>query len=239
MKNVLLVILAVFDTFFSQAQHSHYPDQPSTHGMMLMGTEQIYASHLPMFRTPHDYQIILVLELSDQDKETYKKDRKANPTDLVYTLEPETFVLPETILHTKKFKGHIYRGHFERGGTRFLENISVRVEKVVYFKQFEAKAVKPQNLYYLLFGNEKEQFLAHLISACPDFDQIISVSINDQKIFKKLRKKPFLLIEFEESDQRKPFSWQNLQAKIMDKKQIIRFLNYQSLYLEYDDLAGK
>ena len=38
-------------------------DVPTTHGMLLFGNETVYASHLPMFHSPHDYQLILELDL--------------------------------------------------------------------------------------------------------------------------------------------------------------------------------
>lgn len=204
--------------------------------MMLMGSEIIYASHLPMFHSPHDYQIISVLELSKDDQAKYILDKKNHPEELIYTIEPETFVLPEMINHTKTFKANIYRGHFERGGEKFLENIMVKISKVIYYKQFDKKSIKPKNLQYLLFGNAKEQFLVHRISARPDFDENIAIQIHDKKNLKALADNLYIRIEFPEKELRKPFSWTQHTGYRKQTHEPFQFPKHRVLYLEYGDL---
>lgn len=204
--------------------------------MMLMGTETIYASHLPMFHSPHDYQIISVLELSKDDQTKYILDKKNHPDELIYTIEPENFVLPEMINHTKNFKANIYRGHFERGGKKFLENITVKISQLIYYKQFDQKCKKPKNLEYLLFGNPQEQFLVHRINARPDFDENIAVQIHDKKNLKALADNLYITVEFPERDLRKPFSWTQHTGTRKQTHETFRFSNPKVLYLEYGDL---
>lgn len=239
MKNLFACFLLMLH-FVSQQlvaqHHSNNTDKPSVHGMMLMGTEKIYASHLPMFHSPHDYQIILLLEISKENQAQYAADKNANPTETVYTLEPESFVLPEMVNNPTKFRANVYRGHFERGGKKILENISVVIQKVVYFKKFDAKETKPAKLQYILFGNGNEQFLAHLISAKPDFDENIAVKIADKKVLQELEKTPFLLVEFGEIENRKAFSWKKTQGLLKETKKSIVFQTHQTLYIEFGDL---
>jgi hypothetical protein len=52
----------------------------------------------------------------------------------------------------------------------------------VLFRPFEQGARKPAELEYLLFGDVKEAFLAHLITAPPDFDQMVSVQALDGRL---------------------------------------------------------
>lgn len=241
MKKLFLFIFIIVMTLcklVAQSEHgyAHYTDKPSVHGMTLMGTEVIYASHLPMFHTPHDYQIILAIKLPEEAKAKYLAEIKANPQELLYTLEPEKFVLPEMVNHAKKFKAALYRGHFERGGTKFLENVTVEIQQVVYFKKFDTQAQRPDSLYYILFGNVKEQFLAHQISMKPDFDENISVKIADKKILKTLEKQPFIIVTFSEKEQRKAFSWATSQAQIQNTEQVVTFEKHQTFYLEFRDL---
>lgn len=233
---LIFTTLFLYLSTLAVAQTVHYPDKPSTHGMMLMGTETIYASHLPMFHSPHDYQIISVLELSKEDQAKYILDKKNHPDELIYTIEPETFVLPEMINHTKTFKANIYRGHFERGGKKFLENITVKISQLIYYKQFDKKCKKPKNLGYLLFGNAQEQFLVHRISARPDFDENIAVQIHDKKNLKALADNLYITIEFPEKDLRKPFSWTTHTGTRKQTHEAFRFSNPKILYLEYGDL---
>ena len=58
MKKILLITALLGGAFNAQA------DRPSVHGMLLFGKENLYASHLPMFHAPHDYQVIFKLNLS-------------------------------------------------------------------------------------------------------------------------------------------------------------------------------
>lgn len=218
------------------AQIAPQTDKASTHGMFLMGTTAIYAGHLPMFHSPHDYQIILELEFSADDKAAYLADRKAHPEEVIYTLEPEHFVLPEMVNNTKVFKASIYRGHFERGGTAFIKNIEVKIKKTVYYKRFDPKEKKSEKLKYIMFGNDDEQFLAHKISAKPDFDEYIAVTARPKAFVAALHVIPYLTVLFPETDQRKPFSWKAAEGTVEGSKESISFENNHQLYLEYNDL---
>ena len=77
--------------------HSHGKDRPAVHGMLVIGEQTVYVSHLPMFMSPHDYQVILEVNLSNGGSAVhaaYVKDRKTNAASLC-TLEPtEAFTLP-------------------------------------------------------------------------------------------------------------------------------------------------
>jgi hypothetical protein len=149
-------------------------DRPSVHGMLLVGESEIYLSHLPMFHSPHDYQVILNVEIDKEALNIYKKQHQ-DSSETVYTLVPETFVLPEMIKNPKPFTAKIYQGHFERGGILIAENVAVKIKKVVYFKKFEAKNIEEGFSKYIVFGNQTEQFMAHLITSKPDFDQVIKI----------------------------------------------------------------
>lgn len=228
----ILLLLFAFKTTYSQ--HNHYPDKPNTHGMVLMGMETVYAEHLPMFHTPHDYQIILELEFPKADLEKYRKNRLAHPEELLYTIEPETFVLPEMVNHTKVFKASVYRGHFERGGIKFLDMITFKIKKIIYYKQFDKNEQRPEQLQYILFGNSKEQFLSHLISKRPDFNEVLAVQVSDVKVLKT--GKFHQLITMEEKESRKPFSWGTSKALILGTHEPVVFKKYKQLYLEFGDL---
>jgi hypothetical protein len=158
-------------------------DQPAIHGMLMVGGNTIYLSHLPMFHTPHEYQAIVEADLGETGDTIYREDRKSHPMENIYTLQPqERFVLPAMIQNPTTFPAKIYRGHFERGGTVIAESVPVKITKVIYFKKFETNARKPAGLYYILFGNNREQFVAHLITAKPDFDQVLRVEVNDDQL---------------------------------------------------------
>ena len=161
-------------------------DAPATHNMLVIGEETVYLSHLPMFQEPgqgpmpHRYQAILEVTFAGQ--ESYAKDRRAHPSTSIYALNPERFVLPDLASSDKPLTSFnantIFRGHLERDNrVPILENVKVKVNRVIHFRQFDPNAQRPASLEYLLFGKGKELFLAHRIAAPPDFDQVVSVTI--------------------------------------------------------------
>lgn len=160
------------------------------HGMAVIGEQAVYFSHLPMFMSPHHYQVILEVELEgDGDpQKTYFTDRRDHPDQRLYTFQPVPFVLPalfpvgQAPPEATSFEGSLHRGHFERNPSPALiaAGVTVRVRNVIHQHQFQPDFERPEELRYLLFGKGSEMFLAHLITGPPDFDQLISVSVDEQ-----------------------------------------------------------
>jgi hypothetical protein len=229
MKSVLFSFLLFFG--YTQAQHhTTSQDKPSTHGMLLMGTNAIYASHLPMFHTPHDYQIIVELELDSKTKQLFVEDQLQHPLYSSYTLEPEKFVLPEMMAQPKPFKANLYRGHFERGGTKIATNVLVSIKKVLYYTKFDPKAIPTANTDYIAFGNEKEQFIAHKITVRPDFDQVIQIATDLQW----KNNNHYILSGF--SIEKKPLGVSSNSIEALLDQKTISLVLLRQLYLEFEDL---
>jgi hypothetical protein len=156
-----------------------------THNMAVVGDRRIYLSHLPMFMSPHDAQVILDVTFARDGKsvdDVYRADRAAHASITFYTLSPEEFGLDElfaagTPVRTE-FKATVFRGHLEKGGGAIdlLTDIDVHVNRVVHAHGFEGMD-KLSTLSHVLFGSTDGLFLAHLISKPPDFDQILSVKV--------------------------------------------------------------
>jgi len=176
--------------------HGHHAEDNSTtpeglggHGMLVVGTEAMFFSHLPMFMPPHDYQVILEGTLSQKGSDpqrTYRDDRARHPDAAVYTFNPVEFVLPEIAppaAKRKQFQGALFRGHFEAPPEfpakprLVVGDVSVEVTNVVYFQKLTPPSARPEHLEYLLFGKGEEIFLAHLITGPPDFDQIVTAKV--------------------------------------------------------------
>ena len=126
-------------------------DRPSSHGMLLVGQQTAFLSHLPLFANPHDYQVILEVTFAKPGSDPqadYFNDRKRSGTK-IYTIEPDRFVLPELNAATplRSFTTNIYRGHFERFPTerakeaaRIGEAVNVTVTRVIHFRKFDPAA---------------------------------------------------------------------------------------------------
>jgi hypothetical protein len=194
-----LAMLLAPGLFWARSTAAQQPpeDPEATHNMLLVGEKTAYLSHLPMFQDPkglqdpenpeimpHRYQAIFEVTFDQQDK--YVKDHKAPGAPKFYTLGPkEEFVLSQFAKTPRSFTAKVLRGHLEKpfpdGQGAVLRNVRVRVTRVVHFRQFDPKAKRPDRLEYLLFGKGGELFLAHLIVAPPDFDQVLSVKVKGHK----------------------------------------------------------
>jgi len=177
------LLLAIFLTFALRPVMAEdlLPDRaPSTdpagsHGMLVVGTDVVYLSHLPMFHVPHNYQLIFEAALDADVLDDYRRDSKGHP-DTYYTLVPTgRWVLPDTIRDGASFSADLYRGHFERGGTPIRQGVVVKVRRIVHFRRFDAGR-QSDPLQWIGFGRGREHFLAHRIEAAPDMDQVVQVS---------------------------------------------------------------
>lgn len=162
-------------------------DSPASHTMLVLGTGQVFLSHLPMFMKPHDYQVILQASFSSDPQRVYVDDRKAHPKALLYTLQPKAFVLPDLFppspgqpAHLRSFQANLFRGDFEKPDADTAEvaaNLTVTVTGVVLGRRFIPGAPALDRLAYVLFGKGPELWLAHVITKPPDFDQVLSTTV--------------------------------------------------------------
>jgi len=154
--------------------------------MVLVGEHRIFLSHLPMFMSPHNAQVILEATFVRQGQsvdDVYFADRASHKTVRFYTVQPQEFVLGDLFQtdparpRLTHFTATVFRGHLEKGGVAIdaLTDIDVRVKQVVHARSF-AGADKLSTLTYVMFGGGQEQFLAHVISKSPDFDQLLSIA---------------------------------------------------------------
>lgn len=156
------------------------------HGMLLFGETELYLSHLPLYRAPHDWQMILAGRLVPDDRsgrdphDLFLKDLQDSNQSL-YTVEPERFphgALAAAAAGTPvRFRATVYRGHFERGGTPILRDVVVEVTRVIERRRVVAGEADAAEGRFLLFGDNTFGFLAHRVAGAPDFDQVMMVSI--------------------------------------------------------------
>lgn len=169
--------------------HARESGHSGLHGQGLYGVDRLYLSHLPVFMGaprshPHNFQVILEVELDDATaKARYKESRAQNPTTL-YTVTPPHF--DQTALVTgypgrgplNRLPGSlIFRGHFEQGGVPIVQGVAFDVRRVVYFREFYLGGLKLDRQHYLVFGGEDDLVAVHLLSAPPDFDQILRLEL--------------------------------------------------------------
>src|SRR5215217_3673597 len=78
------------------------PPTCGVHNQMMVGTQTIYLSHLPMFmfdpeHREHNFQVILEVTLNGPGnaQATYVNDRTSHPTERMYTMSPAPFEMIE------------------------------------------------------------------------------------------------------------------------------------------------
>ncbi|MES2162166.1 MAG: hypothetical protein V4476_13495 [Pseudomonadota bacterium] len=148
------------------------------HGMALFGgKEGLYASHLPMFHAPHDYQVILQVHVADPATDATLRRRLDGKTAL-WTIAPEKFELsrlaPASAAPLRQFKADLVLGHFEQGGKKQFTGSTVVVDKVLMYRQLSSARKTSADASYVQIGSDKQRYLVKQIDSRPDFDHIVS-----------------------------------------------------------------
>jgi hypothetical protein len=163
--------------------HGHV-DTTGGHGMLLFGEEVLYMSHLPMFDSPHNFQVLLEIELDDAVRSALRSHDHTVPGENYDTFIPEDFPIVELDPHAgparTSITGTIFCGHFERKGKKrgpVAKDVVARVHRVVLFNELDVNAtpVDGRKLTYLCFGRAGQLYLAHEITARPNFDHVLAV----------------------------------------------------------------
>lgn len=161
------------------------------HEFEMFGDSSVYLSHYPMFGSIHAYQVLLEVKLTghgNDPRQLYLDHKQKNPMTR-YSLSPETvegdmhyWVMPDVIKKGQTFRANI---HWEKskGHPQYISrNVTVEIVKVLYFRLFQPEDRKPAALSYLIFGNDSEAFMAHYLGSYPDFDQVVAVTGDVQKL---------------------------------------------------------
>ncbi len=152
------------------------PERPGLHGMLLFGgREGLYASHLPMFHSPHDVQLLLRLRATEAGLEAQLRQRLASGAGYL-TLEPERFDLnrmqPGHAQALSGFRANLHEGHFERGGPLLRPATAWAVEEVLLFSRLDPRPRQAGQQRFFCFGRGRECFLVKWLEQRPDIDLV-------------------------------------------------------------------
>jgi hypothetical protein len=155
--------------------------------MVLVGESPCYLSHLPMFMSPHNYQVVLKCTLDNDASGRLRELRTRLGRDVLVTVKPEVFAITDLMpvdaarQVLTEFNADVVEGHFEHGGRTLAPAAVVNVDEVMYFCELDLGAASPDErvgeMEYLLFGDaDDELFLAHRIGSRPNFDQVLRIT---------------------------------------------------------------
>ena len=160
------------------------PKEPlDEHGMLIMGTENLFCCHLPMFFMPqHSYQTILEIALDDTDMKTFRKIRNENPTKPLIILNSEKMLLQD-IVHSTSYSADAFfaaeSGDPVPGSEPFLESRPVAVRRILLFERLNPNTSEyPENLSYYVYGTGSEFHLSHILTKAPNFQQELDVTLS-------------------------------------------------------------
>lgn len=169
---VLIGLAGMAQASGSTPAHAH-----GVHGMLLFGEPgRLFASHLPLYRHPHDWQVVLELEPTTEAAKAQADKLLAGESLL--SLEPEPFDLlrlrPGASEPLAQFRAALYLGHFERGGSK-MADIDWRVKRTWLFEPVELRPESAGQRYYVLGTGAGRQWLLHQVERRPDVDQIVRI----------------------------------------------------------------
>lgn len=148
------------------------------HGMALFGgRDGLYASHLPMFHPPHDYQVLLRVHVADPAVDASLR-RRLDGKPALWTIAPEQFELdrlaPGADAPLRQFQADLVLGHFEQGGRPQYRSATVVVDQVLLYRQLSGAPQASPTATYLQIGAGRQRFLVKRIDSRPDYDHIVS-----------------------------------------------------------------
>ena len=151
----------------TQSDHSNHSLMGS-HGMVLIyhPDEGFFASHLPLYHTPHNYQLIYKIQIAEPAKliELIEND--------MVTLLPENFHLSRLIAGERfSIETTFFKGHFERGGQANFTG-EMTFEKPILTKKVSATLMSEKATIYLAPISKEHAIFAHKIQKSRSFDAI-------------------------------------------------------------------
>lgn len=150
----------------------------SVHGMVIFGSDQLFASHIPMYMAPHNYQALLQINISHPQYDAKAAYDAATPVGRqgLLTLRPKPFVLPEVLSGRQtSFVADLYKGNFEAGGKLLLSNVTVEISEVLYTSPLSKTSESLDALTYIPLQSESGSYLVHKITAPTNFDQVVQI----------------------------------------------------------------
>ncbi|WP_231731536.1 hypothetical protein [Colwellia sp. TT2012] len=150
------------------------PAYMGVHGMVLVNRgSTIYASHLPLYRKPHNVQ--LLYKLANKDLAILQTIRDSQ----FITIKPKPFNLQRLMRGEKMvIQADLYEGHFERGGMLVYENISLSFDKKLYVRTLhDLKPASKNQQYDVVSLSQNYKLYIHKIQQAPSFAHILAIDL--------------------------------------------------------------
>lgn len=182
----IFLFIACIASPLTSAEHVQH-SRVGSHGMALFEVDgELYAYHLPLYSSPHDYQLLMRIRTQhDRDIVDFLIEQATNKGTVanqpLLTLLPEVFDLNKLIEEQRfSIAARVYKGHFERDGEIWIEDVDVSFEQVMYRQQIVVERTHfedsqaPSNRWDLVENlTSKATLWIHRIQQRPSFDAVI------------------------------------------------------------------
>jgi hypothetical protein len=141
------------------------------HGMVVFGRAgHYYLEHIPMFRPPHDAQLVVRATLRDRRGDAVVRDL----ADGAYTLRPAEPIALDDLVGGKRtdLVGDLYRGSFERDGAVIEPGVHVAIEARLVVRPLPGPGNEPG---YFVIGDGEDAYLTNAIGPDRPYQQILRV----------------------------------------------------------------
>jgi len=184
--SLLILTSMTLDAQTSPNKHDRHEKHTRVgfHGMVLVTDgKRLFASHLPLYQAPHDYQLVYEVKSTHQQQLVERLTQTNKTTHTHYmgnmvTLLPAAFDL-NTLIDGQSFEieTQFYLGHFERGGEKWLNDKNFKFVRQLFKRPLAtlpaAEKSNEVKWHVLDIGPDNKQLLIHLIQAAPSFDAIV------------------------------------------------------------------
>ncbi|CAF0888343.1 unnamed protein product [Rotaria sp. Silwood1] len=188
---------AYYDAFIVDPNPSQLPPYPSDgrmaeHGFILLPLSTlglVWISHKPMFRTPHDFQLVFTARVTYSNLNHLLLPTNTSILQNQWTILPDLWSLNNLLNgNMTTFSAQFFIGNFEQGG-QYLCNITLEIVwpplTVIRLNASEIEPYRPlrYSSYFLsntIVNNQTviHLYLLHQIHVQPDFDTIAHAIID-------------------------------------------------------------
>jgi hypothetical protein len=179
-----MFILTVLLVLGAKAQHHPH----TAHGFILLGDKQLHAYHLARFNSPHEYQVLFELTLTDNsgNKVDISQIRKNQNNTVLSLASEDHFLISDinAITPIKSFKIKLFSGYLRDQINRklLLEDVQLAITKVTHFRKISKDEIFLSNKKMILVCDQytNQFYLANTVQGINvtgnSFEEILSVT---------------------------------------------------------------
>lgn len=130
LKPLIIACVMMLITQLAFSQHEHH----AQHNMVMMGEKDIFISHI-VYKVPHNYQVILQVNLDEMTLKHYLKAREALPDNMLVLLLDHMDI--SKIADMSSISGTIYTEDKQGVREEIISNVVIDKAnyKIIFFDQ--------------------------------------------------------------------------------------------------------